>query len=55
MVRLTDHPDMTIAVYRGCKNNKQQQIKLVPLGIDLISEGYVIREANKKSKSCSPR
>ena len=23
-VRLTDHPDMTLAVYPGCKNNKQQ-------------------------------
>ena len=25
VVRLTDHPDMTIAVYRGCKTTKQQQ------------------------------
>ena len=24
-VRLTDHPDLTIAVYLGCKATKQQQ------------------------------
>ena len=25
MVRLTDHPDMTLDVYRGCKTTIQQQ------------------------------
>ena len=25
MVRLTDRPDMTLDVYRGCKTTKQQQ------------------------------
>ena len=25
VVRLTDHPDMTLDVYRGCKTTMQQQ------------------------------
>ena len=29
MVRLTDHPDMTLDVYRGCKTTKQQQQKKI--------------------------
>ena len=29
VVRLTDRPDMTLAVYRGCKTTQQQQQKLV--------------------------
>ena len=29
VVRLTDRPDMTLDVYRGCKTTKQQQQKCV--------------------------
>ena len=32
VARLNDHPDMTIAVYHGCKATKQQQyLALIPL------------------------
>ena len=29
MVRLTDCPDMTLDVYRGCKTTKQLQLQLL--------------------------
>ena len=28
MVRLTDHPDMTLDVYRGCKTTMQHQLQI---------------------------
>ena len=34
MVRLTDRPDMTLAVYRGCKTTTQQQQQQQPTQTD---------------------
>ena len=31
VVRLTDRPDMTLDVYRGCKTTNQQQQQIFPL------------------------
>ena len=33
VVRLTDRPDMTLDVYRGCKTTMQQQQQPMPIGV----------------------
>ena len=43
MVRLTDHPDMTIAVYCGCETmyQKQQFIVLQPTHLDKTGDNLI--------------
>ena len=37
VVRLTDHPDMTLDVYRGCKTTMQQQPSVCQLFLQMTS------------------
>ena len=51
VVRLTDCPDMTVDVYRGCKTTKQQQ---QILGVDPIWKSYIAQGSKQKVTKVVP-
>ena len=52
MVRLTDHPDMTLDVYRGRKTTTQQQRNIVPYAYSIIDTDQSTRIAMSQEKIC---